>query len=351
MNDPFGLPDLGWLADPAARAAAWAVLVERLGRFDPTAVRPGGLLWPALVGLGLYLLLVAQPIGRPKPDLVERLRRLDVDERVRWELGAERLPLFRSRLLEALLRPVLDDVGALLRSLLGRLGLAGGRDLEARLAVARPGVTASQHYGEKLAVALVAGAFVPLGASLGVLPFGWATPWIAALVAGLGFAAPDWELERRLRTLRAACAHELPALVDLLAIATSAGYAVEQGLELVVREGTGAAARELRRATREAALGQAPLVEALEAAARRVGAPELSQLVTTLRAAQEQGLPLGPALAAQAEVLRDRRRLAVLEEGGKANVRMVIPVAVFILPVLFIILLVPAAVSLLGFGG
>ena len=39
-------------------------------------------LLPLLFGFGLYLVLTAQPIGRPRPDLLERLRRLDVEERL-----------------------------------------------------------------------------------------------------------------------------------------------------------------------------------------------------------------------------------------------------------------------------
>ena len=45
---------------------------------DPSALQPRALLWPVLWGLGAYLLVTALPFGRPKPDLSERLRLLDV---------------------------------------------------------------------------------------------------------------------------------------------------------------------------------------------------------------------------------------------------------------------------------
>ncbi len=86
--------------------------------------------WPLVLGLGLYLLLTAQPIGKPLPDLGERLKRLDADERILQNVRRETVkPIFASRLLEALLRPVLDDLGSLLRSVLSRFGLGGGREL------------------------------------------------------------------------------------------------------------------------------------------------------------------------------------------------------------------------------
>ncbi len=78
--------------------------------------------------------------------------------------------------------------------------------------------------------------------------------------------------------------------------------------------------------------------------------PELSILVRQLRAADEQGVPLVQALATQAESLRERKRLRILEEGNRAAVRMIVPVGLFIFPVLIVILLYPAAVQLIGLG-
>src|SRR5437588_4916263 len=70
-----------------------------------------------------------------------------------------------------------------------------------------------------------------------------------------------------------------------------------------------------------------------------------------ISAAYEQGLPLGQALAAHAQAMRERQQLHIVEEGGKAAVRMLLPVAVLILPVLFVVVLVPAAVELTHLGG
>jgi pilus assembly protein TadC len=39
-----------------------------------------------------------------------------------------------------------------------------------------------------------------------------------------------------------------------------------------------------------------------------------------------------------------------VEAGGKASVRMILPVALFILPVLFVVVLVPASVELVHLG-
>jgi tight adherence protein C len=144
---------------------------------------------------------------------------------------------------------------------------------------------------------------------------------------------------------------ELPTILDMLTIAASAGLALEQALLEVSRQSAGTVAQELQRASREMALGQRPLVDALQAMADRNSVPELTSVVDHLRAVHDQGLPLVQSLAAQAEALRDRQRLRIVEEGGKASVRMVLPVALFILPVLFVVVLVPASVQLGNLGG
>ncbi|HVA85556.1 MAG TPA: type II secretion system F family protein [Candidatus Saccharimonadales bacterium] len=310
------------------------------------------LLWPLLFGLGAYLVLVSQPIGRPKPDLVERLRRLDVDERIRMDLGRrDARPLFASRVLEALLRPILDDAGRFCALVLGRLGLAGISDLEGRLQVARPGVGTIQFLGEKVATALIGLAIFPLMNAVEVHPFGTWPLWTLVLGGVTGFLAPDWEMERRLAARRLACLMELPTMLDLLTIACSAGLSLEQALGLVARQSEGVVARELQRAVREMALGQRSLAAALDAIAERNAIPELTQFVGRTRAAYDQGAPLVQSLTIQAEALREQKRLRIVEEGGQASVRMILPVALFILPVLFVVLLVPAAVELLHLGG
>lgn len=316
------------------------------------AFEPRILIWPVLFGIGLYLLLVAQPIGRPKTDLAERLRRLDVDQRILFEMGRRDVaPIFASRALEALLRPVMEDVGRLLRSGLAHFGLAGGAELERQLHLARPGVDPVQFFGEKVLAGLAIMSIFPITNALDVTPVGPWPVWIWMVGFAVGFMAPNWQIEQRLGHRRTTVIMELPTILDMLTIATSAGLALEQAMVEVARHSSGVVAQELQRASREMALGQVTLTDALEMVATRNGIPELTSLVGQLRSAHEQGLPLVQTLSAQAEALRERQRLRIIEEGGKASIRMLLPVAVFILPVLFVVVLVPAAVELGRLGG
>ncbi len=309
---------------------------------------------PLVFGLGLYLLLTGLPFGRPKPDLGERLRLLDVDERIRMaDLGRHGArPLFASHLLESILRPVVEDAGRLLRAVLLRLGLAGGRELEARLRILRPGVEVVQFLGEKVASGVVVAATFPLMNAVHVTPLGTWPVWVWLVGFGVGFVLPDWDLERRRLARHALVLMELPTVLDMLTLATSAGMALEQALEEVARHSEGVVARELRLVVRELALGQRRnLLEALGGMAARLGTPEVEHVLGRVSAAYEQGLPLGQALSAHAQALRERQRLHIVEEGGKASVRMLLPVALLILPALFVVVLVPAAAELTRLGG
>src|ERR1700730_12794248 len=209
-------------------------------------------------------------------------------------------------ILENMLRPVIEDAGRLLRGVLLRLGLAGGRELEARLRVLRPGVEVVQLLGEQVAPGLIGAATFPLMNVLHLDPLGAWPVWVWLAAFGLGFLLPDWDLQRRATERRGLVVMELPNILEMLTLATSAGMALEQALEEVARHSEGVVARELRLMVRELALGQHPnLHAALGAMADRLGAPEVDHVLGRLSAAYDQGLPLGQALAAHAHGLRE----------------------------------------------
>ncbi len=143
---------------------------------------------------------------------------------------------------------------------------------------------------------------------------------------------------------------ELPVLCDMLTICTSAGLALEQALNVVARQSGGLMAQELQQVSREVALGQRPLLDSLDGMAERNGVPELSRFVSQLQAAHEQGIPVVQALSEQSEALREEKRQRVVAEGGRATVRMLLPVAAFILPVYFVVLLGPAVMQVAHLG-
>ncbi|MCY4640530.1 MAG: type II secretion system F family protein [Chloroflexi bacterium] len=304
------------------------------------------------LGCGLLLLVTAQPLGRPRPELSLRLGRLSAEGRLALEgqAGAPGAPMFSSPLLERTLRPVLEDAGRLLGTLLARAGIELG-DLEQRLALGVPRMTAPQFRGQQLATAAVSGLALPAMNVLGVHPLGPWPVWLWLAAAGCGFAAPGWQLSSRLGRRRRAILEEIPVALDLFVIAASAGLSPEQALVEASRRLEGVLGQALRDVVREAGLGTAPGDEGIARLAEREDIPELRSLAGAWQLAHRQGLPLAPALLSLAETVRDRRRAQLVEAGGRASVRMLFPVALFIFPVFLVVLLYPAGVELLGLGG
>lgn len=327
--------------------------------FDPGAITFGRLVWPFLAGLGLALLLTAdwQPLGRPRPDLAERLRRADPDAWARREQERRAAPsVVHWRPLDALLRPLLDDAGGLVQRLLAPLGLAGHAALERELARSQPGMTAQRWWGDKLLTALALGGAWPVldhldGAGVQLHPAGGWPVWLWLLGAIGGFVWPDLRLraarERRQERLVA----ELVPLLDALTLAISAGLGLEQALLETAQELGGELGAELQRASREAALGQRELGAALAAMAARLDVPELGRLVDGLRAALDQGLPLAATLGVQAEALREAERLRLLARGGQRTVLLLVPVALTVFPVMLAVVMYPAGRLVFGLGG
>jgi hypothetical protein len=130
--------------------------------------------------------------------------------------------------LKRMVRPVVDDLVARAGLLVGRPGLAGGATLERDLRLVRPGTSVGSYFAEKVGAGLLWLAIPPALAALG----GPQTPALAWVFAGLlGFLLPDLDLRRRLAARRERIIAELPAMLDQLVIATSAGLSLEQALE------------------------------------------------------------------------------------------------------------------------
>jgi tight adherence protein C len=290
--------------------------------------------------------LTAQPIGAPRPSLRRRLAALRLESAPERPRQSERVS--RISPLEESLRPVLERAGNGAARFLGRFGL-DLRETEERLRAVGDRGGLPLFLGQKLAGALVGFAFLPVAASFGIAP---ATPvwsWIAAAMGG--FALPDAILKAKAEARRRRMREDLVHLAELLSLAVSAGLGVEGALEQATAGAEGPLFDQLRRLLREARLRGEPSSEALARLSAEAGLPEAEPLVEAVRAGASQGAPVTQALRAQGRTLRERRRLELVEAGERAQVRMLLPIGLLILPAFFVLLLYPAAVQLLRLTG
>jgi Flp pilus assembly protein TadB len=253
--------------------------------FSPAVLEGEALVWVVLLALGIAGLIMSQPLGRPRPDLAARLRRLEVDARREEALVAAARaarPAPAGTALGALLRPIAEAAGGAILALLRRLGVRGGAELERDLAVLRPGVDPPAFYGEKLLVALAALLLFPLTNILSGGAFDWPL-WVWLAGGWIGYLLPSSLLRRRARARRAQIVVELPAIIDLLTMCFSSGRAVDPSVRLVATERSGIVPDEFRRCLRDmVAHRDSTLLDELAAAAGRNGSPEFAALVRQL---------------------------------------------------------------------
>jgi tight adherence protein C len=134
---------------------------------------------------------------------------------------------------------------------------------------------------------------------------------------------------------------ELPHFVDQLAIAIEAGMSFDAALSYLIDASDGPLTEELKRVMTELRVGQSRKA-ALRSFADRVGTESTVAFANAVLASEQLGSPLAGILHAQAADFRHQRQMHAEERAQKAPVKMLFPIAIFILPVLFVLILAPA---------
>lgn len=299
-----------------------------------------------LFGAGLLLVLTAQPHGAPRLSLARRLAALAPE--VTREAPRTEEPMFHTRLFEESLRPALERGGQAIARTLGRLGL-DLRSTEQRLRAAGDRGGLALFEGQKLAGALIAFSFLPAASSLRLAP---ATPvWLWLTTAAAGFLMPEAILKRRAEARCRRMRQDLVHFAELASLAVSAGVGIEGAIDQATSSGDGPLFDELRRLLRETRLRGQSGSAAVSRLPVEAGLSDAEPLAAAIGAAAEHGTAVTQALRSQARALRERRRLELVEAAERAQVRMLLPVGLLILPAFFVVVLYPAAVQLLRLTG
>jgi tight adherence protein C len=88
-------------------------------------------------------------------------------------------------------------------------------------------------------------------------------------------------------------------------------------------------------------------VEALESFADRLHLDEAGSFVAMLRQSIELGSDIGDALRVFSDEMRDKRLLRAEEKANKLSVKMVIPLGLFIFPVVLLVTILPVMIKLM----
>jgi tight adherence protein C len=165
-------------------------------------------------------------------------------------------------------------------------------------------------------------------------------------VGAVGFVLPDIVVSRRARSRHDQVLRALPNALDLLAVIVEAGLGLDAALSRYAERSSGPLADEISLLVAELRVGTSRAA-AFRGFATRVPALETQSFVRAITAADQLGVSLSKTLRTQAREARVRRQLLAEQDANKAPVKMLFPTVLCIFPVLFVVVLAPAVLSLL----
>lgn len=173
---------------------------------------------------------------------------------------------------------------------------------------------------------------------------------VPPVFAALGVLACDarlgWAARARMRRVE----DELPTVLDFLALCLAAGEGVLDSLRRVGEIGSGELTVEIRATVLAVGTGES-LGDALVALGRRMDVPALSRAIDQLVAALERGAPLAQVLQSQATDAREDAKRVLIEQAGRKEILMLLPLVFLILPLSVLYAVFPGVFMLrLGMG-
>ena len=161
----------------------------------------------------------------------------------------------------------------------------------------------------------------------------------------IGFLYPDIWLNTRIKKRQMAILRDLPHVIDLLNICVEAGLDFMLAVNRVIREFRPCdLIWELRILVQEMNIGSSRR-QALKNLSYRVNSPTVTSFVRTLLQADRMGTSIGEALRIQSEEIRFRRFQRGEEMALKAPIKLLLPLLLFILPVVLIIVAGPILIQ------
>ncbi|MFO0876060.1 MAG: type II secretion system F family protein [Gemmataceae bacterium] len=141
----------------------------------------------------------------------------------------------------------------------------------------------------------------------------------------------------------------LPDALDLLVVCVESGLGLDAAMRKVVDEMKGHAkviSEELSLANFQLQMGR-PRREVLHDLGVRTGVDDVRSLAAILIQADRFGSSIAQALRVQSDSMRTRRKQIAEEKAAKTAVQLIFPLVLFIFPGIFVVLVGPAAISII----
>ena len=173
--------------------------------------------------------------------------------------------------------------------------------------------------------------------------------FVEIVAAGfVGLLLPVLLLYRGVARRQERIRRSLPDALDLLVICVEAGISLDAAILRVARDMAVAhpdLARELLIVNRKTNAGVSR-DDALRGLWERTGVDEVRTLVSSLIQGEKWGTSSSRVLRISSETLRRKRRFHAEKKAATAPIKMLIPMALFIFPALFVVILGPAVLKI-----
>lgn len=171
---------------------------------------------------------------------------------------------------------------------------------------------------------------------------------VLLVIAGttLLFFLPDVMINSRAHDRQEAIKYSLPDTLDQMTIAVEAGLGFDAAMAKAARNSKGPLAEELIRVLQDMSIGRSRR-DAFTELEHRTKQEDLRRFIRAVIQADAYGVAIGDVLRVQAGEMRLKRRQRAEEQAMKVTVKIIFPLVFCLLPVLFIVLITPAALGMI----
>ena len=223
-------------------------------------------------------------------------------------------------------------------------------ELKIRLANAgfRSDSAVAVYLGLRVAVFL---GFLLLGVAIFLPKYGFTIAALKPMVlfGGAGFYLPSMVLWFLRKKRQDAIFLALPDALDLLVVCVESGLGLDAAMRKVcdeMKDHAKVIAEEFSLANFQLQMGR-PRREVLHDLGVRTGVDDVRSLAAILIQADRFGSSIAQALRVQSDSMRTRRKQLAEEKAAKTAVQLIFPLVLFIFPGIFVVLVGPAAISIM----
>lgn len=194
-------------------------------------------------------------------------------------------------------------------------------------------------------------AFASLSSMIFITKYGLTASALKPIViiTGIGFYLPAIILWFLRTSRQEAIFLSLPDALDLLVVCVESGLGLDAAMRKVcdeMKDHAKVICEELSLANFQLQMGR-PRREVLHDLGVRTGVDDVRSLAAILIQADRFGSSIAQALRVQSDSMRTRRKQLAEEKAAKTAVQLIFPLVLFIFPGIFVVLVGPAAISIM----